>query len=537
MEITKDFKRFIAKFYSLNSLKNKKIKQLRLDLSKATTEEDLTLILKELSTKETIQTLLDLYYDLKADEAELNKEEGKKLNEELKEISGAVILQLTLKNRRSATEIIVKEFTKNHKIYTTLDDIKPEMWIYKDGIYIPEGRSLIKAYCRLLLGEVYTTTLANEVIAKIEADTGIEPDDFFKQEYLNELPVQNGILNIITLELTPFTEDKIFFNKLPVSYDPEAKCPLIDQFLNDVLLNPDDKKVFYELAGFALRKEYTLEKAMMFVGDGRNGKSKSIELLKRLVGIENCSSLPLNALVPTSFSISELFGKLLNLAGDLSSTDLKETGMFKSLTGRDIISAQRKFLRNITFTNYAKLVFACNELPKVRDSSPAFWERWVLLEFPYKFVDGAIYQSATEEEKKMWKIKDTEIINKITTPEEMSGFLNKALKGLHHILKHKKFSYSVGTNEVKNKWIRKSDSFMAFCLDNIEESYDSRVSKQRIRKLYSQYCKKHKVNGCSDYAIKVTLQNNYGVTDDFVTEFGVGEQKHCWIGIKLKKVD
>lgn len=69
----------------------------------------------------------------------------------------------------------------------------------------------------------------------------------------------------------------MFFNKLPVKYDPDAKCPLIDEFLQDVLTEQDDRKVFYELGGFCLLKDYRFEKAFMFIGEGRNGKRKSFE--------------------------------------------------------------------------------------------------------------------------------------------------------------------------------------------------------------------------------------------------------------------
>jgi len=114
-----------------------------------------------------------------------------------------------------------------------------------------------------------------------------------------------------------------------------------------------------EIFGFLLLKEYKIEKAFMFVGYGRNGKSKTVELMKRFIGAENCSSLPLRSLIEESFSLSELFGRMANLAADLSKTDLKETGMIKSLIGRDTIQAHRKYLRDLNFVNYAKNGFCC----------------------------------------------------------------------------------------------------------------------------------------------------------------------------------
>jgi putative DNA primase/helicase len=296
----------------------------------------------------------------------------------------------------TASEMLVDFILEKMWIYTTKDDIKSEVWIYKDGIYVPQGKSEIKEFLRELLGNYYSIFIYNMVMAKIEPDTFIDTDKFFKSNYAGEIPVLNGILNIKTLQLSEYNPEKIFFNKMPVTFDLTKRCPKIDKFLSEVLANEEDKKVFYELVGFALLDEYKYEKAFMFNGAGRNGKGKSIELLKRLFGIENCCSVQLSSLKPEEFSISELFGKRLNLAGDIGSQDLKETNMFKTLTGRDFISAKRKFLRNIHFTNNAKFVFACNELPMVYDLTRGFWDRWILFDFPYTFITQEEYDKTID---------------------------------------------------------------------------------------------------------------------------------------------
>ena len=444
---------------------------------------------------------------------------------------------LSLMHRKEfgqASEILVEEIEKNNHIYTTKVDKASEVYIYKEGIYLPEGEFEIKEQLRKILKENYNEWMAGQVMSKVKMDTGISSEKFFEEGYIYEVPVLNGILNLKTRELGDFDHKKIFFSKFPVTYNPEIKCNLIDKFLSDVLANPQDKLVFYELAGFGLVKDYFLEKACMFIGNGRNGKGKSIELLKRLVGVGNTASVPLSAITSDSPFVERLWKRYFNLAGDISSKDLKETGMFKQLTGRDPISANRKYKNIIEFTNYAKMVFACNELPRVYDYSDGFWDRWVLMEFPYKFVDEGVYNS--EKNKSNLKIRDINIIDKITSKEEMTGFLNAALDGLHRCFENKKFSYTIGTEDVKNKWIRMSDSFMAFCMDCVEDDYDSKITKRELRNIYKKYCDKHKVSGVSDKAIKATLQEMFGVSEDRVV-VGLGmSQEFVWTGIKFKNV-
>ncbi len=442
-----------------------------------------------------------------------------------------VLTSLALKDKDKATEIIVQEIEQKNYIYTTRDDVKSEMWIYKNGIYVPQGKSFVKEFVRKILGEAFTPQLSNNIISKIETDSFIDHDKFFATNYIKEVPLKNGILNIFTKELTPFDHKKIFFNKLPIEYDPSSECPNITNHLKDVLKKEEDILVLLELFGFLLLKEYKIEKAMMFVGNGRNGKSKTIELMKRFIGAENCSTLPLRALHEESFSLSELFGKMANLAADLSKTDLKETGMIKSLIGRDTIQAKRKYLRDLNFVNYAKMVFAANELPKIYDTTDGFWTKWVLLEFPYKFVTQKVFNDLSEEEKKSCKIMNPDIVEQISTPEEMSGLLNLALDSLDRLLIQKDFSYSKNTAEVKDLWIRQSDSFTAFCYDHVEEEINGKIFKKKLRSLFHKYKKKHNIPGCSDKAIKITLENMFGASESQDWE---GNRERFWEGICIK---
>ena len=445
-----------------------------------------------------------------------------------------VLSHLVRQEFGDASELLVKHILAKRYIYTTKSDKASEMWIYDEGIYVPNGESEVKEEVRIVMEEGYSEWLANQVLAKIRTDTAIGVEAFFRDHNTFEVPVQNGILDLKELELKPFDPTKIYFSKMPVDYVEGATCPKIDKFLSEVLAHETDRDVFYEMAGFGLVKDYFLEKAVMFIGNGRNGKGKTIELLKLLVGTNNCASVPLSGLTTNSPFVYKLFSRLFNLAGDISSGDLKDTGMFKQLTGRDLISANRKYKEVIEFKNYAKFIFACNDLPRVYDYSDGFWERWLLIEFPYKFVNQDVYDKATEEERKMWKIKDPEIIDKITDAGEMSGLLNMAVLGLHRILKEKKFSYTTGTAEVKNKWIRMADSFMAYCMDNLVEDYDARVTKKELRQRYKKYCATHKVGGVSDKAIKATLQEMFGCMDEFVTPSGICNQQWCWTGVRFK---
>jgi putative DNA primase/helicase len=439
---------------------------------------------------------------------------------------------ILLEQKGKATELITEYIKNNYFIYTTIDDKSSECWIYKNGIYIPNGKFYIQSVIREMAKHLYTIRWADAIYEKIKIDTKIEKDKFFSNNYKFEIPVQNGVLNIKTKELKPFNPTKIFFNKMPITYNPKAQCPIIDKFLNDIMKDENDKNVFYEIGGFCLLKEYTYEKAFMFLGSGRNGKSKCLELLKRTIGAENCFSLPLNALNSNNADLSQLFGKMVNLAGDIGYEDLKDTSTFKSLTGRDLITSKRKFLTALTFENFAKFIFSCNQLPKVYDTSKAFWDRWILIEFPYYFATKEELVSKEETDKSKWKLRDEEIINKITDPNELSGLLNAFLEGYERLKRNNRFSTTKGTNEVKNTWIRIADSFYTFCEEYITISNDDindRVPKKELRKTYKDYCTKLSLKMSQDKYIHEFLEKNY-----FVTTKQDANYEYLWTGIKLK---
>jgi len=452
------------------------------------------------------------------------------------EIKLSIIEALTDRDtsrRGEATEIMVQLLERDNRFYTIRDDDKEEIWAYNNGIYIPNGGTIIKEKCREIMEENNTSQFVNQVIFKIMTDTYVDQNSFFNNNIIDEVVTENGILNLKTAELTPYDPNKIFFTKIPIKYQNSSICPNIIQFLKEVLKTEEDLPVMQELFGYLLWKEYNIERAIMLIGNGRNGKSKTMDLMKRFIGYENYSSIALQNLEGDNFHKAQLHKKLANLCGDIDDRALKFTGSFKELTGRDNITANRKFKTHINFENYAKLIFSANTLPRTHDISEAFFMRWVLLEFPYTFVKEDEYSKKGK--SNMIKLRDPNIIQKIATDEEMSGLLNWAIEGLNRLQERKDFTYNKTSGEVKNMWLRKSDSFMAFCLDTIEEQYGNQIRKSEIRHVYHEYCKKHKLKPVGDKAIAYTLMTQFGAYDQYITLDN--EKVYVWCGIDYQNLE
>jgi len=353
------------------------------------------------------------------------------------------------------------------------------IYYYNSGIYHRDpDENRVKERMRKKIPNITKHEL-NEAIEYIKNKTLVTRDVFDKEPYL--IWLKNGIYNLQTNELERFDPKKISTNQIPVIFDSQAKCPKIMAFLKD-LVKEEDVSVLQEMVGYCLYKKYPIARAFMFVGGGKNGKSTFLNLLVRFLGVENIATPSLHALIYDRFAKVELYNKLANIHADLSASKLKHTGNFKMLTGGDWINAERKFKHPFKFKNYAKLIYSANELPYSEDTTDAFFRRWIIVEFPYIFDDDGTNG---------YKKKDPNIINKITTEEEMSGFFNWAIEGLKRVLKHGKFTRTKTTDHIKEEWLVQTDPLKVFVEKRVREIEGIYITKEDFYEEYLKFCEKN----------------------------------------------
>jgi len=509
-------------------------------------EEEEIKLLKELAPKDK-KKWVGRYEELI-----LNKEkENEKIeeNKELEEIRVRIYEILAnpketiAKKKVKASEILVEYILEHNHIYTIRESRNndKEIWIYHNGIYIPNGDTYINEICRKILRNAYSISLMNLVLAKIEVDTYVSIEDFFKEEDPYILPVANGLLNLKTKELEEFDPNKKFFNKLNIRYNPIADCPKIKKFISEIV-REQDVPLIQEMFGFSLVRSYFLKKAYMLLGRTDAGKTKLLLLLHHFLGYKNCSSVPLHKLMEDNFLLWKLHGKLANISGDSSSKSILNDDLFKRLVGEDPITADRKFKEAIEFMNYAKIINACNDLPKTYTYDNAFFNRWILIKFPNQFIVKKHFDKIPEEERKKNNIflADENILDKIIDPLELEGLLNWALEGLDRLFK-KGFSYNKTADEIKLQWLRESNSFEAFFMDELEETktYDFFVTKEELKNSYKNYCKKHKLKIESDKIIKNSLEKDHGAYEKRITARGEEDEGanriRVWKGVRFKE--
>jgi putative DNA primase/helicase len=418
------------------------------------------------------------------------------------------------------SEALINDLLAEFHFATMRDN--QEILIYLDGYYQSQGKQFIKAQCQRRVGvsTLLTEHRINEIIGHVIRSTYVDRSDFNVNKFT--LNLANGLLDTRTRQLLQHTPDHLSTIRIPVTYDASADCPAIHQFLTDVH-HLQDIPVIEEMAGWCLMPDYSIQKAFLLVGDGDNGKSTELALLKSFLGADNCANVPWQALEQNRFATSALAGKLANIFADLSSRSLSGVSTFKMLTGGDAISAEKKFGDPFFFVNYAKLIYSANKPPKVQDEdSFAFWRRWIILEFPNQIADDQ---------------KDIHILDKLTTPRELSGLLNLALNGLARLLTAGRFSYDKNVEDTTEYYLRAADPIYAFLKDNVEVSASEWVTKDTLYDAFKEYCVKQ--------CLPVSKPNSFARSLLNQTAFRIssgrpevdGKRVTVWQGIRLPVMD
>ena len=350
--------------------------------------------------------------------------------------------------------------------------INGQLHCYRDGIYITGG--------------IYIENLMTDEIRSIKANQRTEvlkyigiriPDseDVMMQE--NLIAFRNGILNIKTGELLPFSPEYIVTNKIPWDYNPNAYDELMDSTLNKISCNDHEiRALLEECAGYCLYRKNKLQKAFILTGSGSNGKSTFLEALKCMLGRPNYSALDLEEL-DDRFSTVMMTGKLANIGDDISDEFLngKTLSVFKKIVSANDIKAENKGQDAFTFKPYTKLLFSANEIPRMRNKGfEAIKRRLVIIPFNAKFSkDDDDFDAGIT-----WKLKK----------QDVAEYLIKlGIEGLKRVLTNQGFTESQKVKDEVDNFEKDNNPILLF-LEEVEEDEILNHETKEVFARYDTFC-------------------------------------------------
>lgn len=204
------------------------------------------------------------------------------------------------------------------------------------------------------------------------------------QETVGLINCRNGMLRVATGELEPHDPAHLSRTQLAIDWNPAATAPTFDTWLTDRCGTQSEDLL--EAAGLMLCPWVGQRRVVFLFGPSRSGKSTFLRLLEALAG-HHKAAVTLHQLGTNRFAAASLYGRLLNIAGDLSDHHIDDLSLFKQLTGDDLVAGERKFRDQFTFRNRALFVFSANQPPTVSETSRGYLARVRPFLFP-RSVEG-----------------------------------------------------------------------------------------------------------------------------------------------------
>ncbi len=376
------------------------------------------------------------------------------------------------KDDRGLTAALAAAITSEHHFAR---DAGGKLYAYEAGTYHPEGERIVAVAIKRLLERggaqaKWTTHRAREVAEYIRVDA----PELWERPPVSRINVLNGILDAETHQLSSHTPDFLSPVQLPVRFDREAACPAWEKFVAETF--PEDaRELAFEIPAWLMTSDTSIQKAILFLGEGANGKSTYLAALEAFVGRENRAALSLQKIEADRFAASRLVGKLANICPDLPSDHLASTSIFKAIVGGDPIVAEYKYRDSFDVVPFARLVFSANHPPRSGDASHAFYRRWLVVPFDRTFEPGE-------------QVPRAELDARLSDPKELSGVLNKALEVLQGLRKRGGFSEPESSRKALSEFQQTTDPLSVWLQRTTVEHPEAMVGQDELRQAYNVFC-------------------------------------------------
>ena len=369
--------------------------------------------------------------------------------------------------------------------------INGQLHIYNNGIY-----------------DYAQKTIETKMIEKIPSLTAQRRTEVMKyldlicenieQSEANYIAFNNGIYDIVTDTLIPYTPDIILTNRINHNYNADAYNKLADTTLDKLSCNDNEvRALLEECIGYCFYRRNELGKAFILTGDKSNGKSTFLDLIKYILGDINISALDLREL-GDRFSTAMLFGKLANIGDDIGDEFMQGStvSIFKKIVTGNRVKAEQKGKDPFEFNPYVKLLFSANDMPRMRDKTGAVLRRLVMIPFNATFTkDDEDY--------------DPFIKYKLIKEDSIEYLIQLGIQGLKRVLENNEFTVSKKVNDVLTEYEEENNPIIAF-INEVGEDAIINQPTHEVYLRYSVFCSQSQLQALSKIAFSKCINKRLG---------------------------
>lgn len=173
----------------------------------------------------------------------------------------------------------------------------------------------------------------------------------------------------------------------PVEYNPDAKCPQWDEFLERVQPDLKMRCLLRDFHGYGLTGRNSLQAFLYLVGTGANGKSTFIVAITRALG-DYADTLNPESLMTAgpkqggaaNPDIADLPGVRLLAISELPERAKLQESLIKRLTGGEVMKARHNYDKGFfKFYPVFKASMSGNDKPELHDLSEGLWRRVLIV--------------------------------------------------------------------------------------------------------------------------------------------------------------
>jgi putative DNA primase/helicase len=230
----------------------------------------------------------------------------------------------------------------------------------------------------------------------VKSEVPVSPDELDADPFL--LNTKNGTIDFRSGDLCEHRREDLITKITPGEYDPDAKAPEWERFLERVLPGEDLRAFVQRASGYSATGDTSEQCMFINHGTGNNGKSTFQEALTAALG-DYAMRAPTEMLmakrsggVPND--VARLKGARFVTASETEEGRRLAESLVKDLTGQDTISARFMRAEWFDFRPTHKLWLSTNHKPEIRGTDNAIWRR-------IRLVPWAVTVPPAERDKKL----------------------------------------------------------------------------------------------------------------------------------------
>ncbi|BBK30293.1 putative DNA primase/helicase [Stella humosa] len=212
------------------------------------------------------------------------------------------------------------------------------------------------------------------------------------------LPVANGTLELRStaasadggIAFREHRRDDLTTRSAPVAYDREATCPKTMAWLQHMQPDPEIRLFMQRAAGYALTGTTGEQCAFLFLGEGANGKSTFVNLIRGVLG-DYAGTLPVETLLEdergrsgsqAAPELSRLTGVRVVFAAEPEKKRRLSTSAIKSMASGEPMLVRELNKPFFELDVQFKVIMSFNRRPQVPTEDEGMWRRLRLVPWP-----------------------------------------------------------------------------------------------------------------------------------------------------------